>query len=175
MDKFYEKTLNSEIVYEGKIFDIKHDEVELSNGAKSFRDIILHPGGVVIVAQKEEKILLVKQYRYALSEAIFELPAGKLEVGEDPFEAAKRELKEETGYEASNWQNLGFIYTTAGICNERLYLFKADISNFVGQQPDENEIIDFWEFDKNDVFDMIKNGKINDAKTICALMRAFKL
>lgn len=175
MDKFYEKTLTSEIVFKGKIFDIKHDEVELSNGAKSFRDIILHPGGVVIVAQKGEKIILVKQYRYAISEAIFELPAGKLEKGEDPFEAAKRELYEETGYEASNWESLGYINTTAGICNERLYLYKAQITDFIGQKPDENEIIDYFEFDKNEVFDMIKKGEINDAKTICGLMRAFKL
>lgn len=175
MDKFYEKTVSSELVFKGKIFDIKHDEVELSNGAKSFRDIILHPGGVVIVAQKGEKIILVKQYRYAISESIFELPAGKLEKGEDPFEAAKRELREETGYIATNWQSLGYINTTAGICNERLYLYKAEIGDFVGQKPDENEIIDYFEFDKNNVFDMIKKGEINDAKTICGLMRAFKL
>ena len=175
MDKFFEKTLSSEIVFKGRIFDIKHDIIELSNGAKSYRDIILHPGGVVIVAQKGEKILLVKQYRYAISQAIYELPAGKLEPNEDPLLAAKRELREETGYIADNWQSLGYINTTAGICNERLYLFKAEISDFVGQKPDENEIIEYYEFDKSKVFDMIKSGEINDAKTICGLMRAFKL
>ena len=175
MDKFFEKQLSSEIVFKGKIFDIKHDEIELSNGVKSFRDVILHPGGVVIVAEKEDKILLVKQYRYAISETIYELPAGKLEYGEDPFEAAKRELHEETGYQATDWESLGYINTTAGICNEKLYLFKAQIDNFIGQKPDENEIIDYFEFDKNEVFDMIKSGKINDAKTICGLMRAYKL
>ncbi len=175
MTKFFEKTLTSETVYKGKIFDIKHDEVELSNGAKSFRDIVVHPGGVVIVAEKNNKIILVKQYRYAISEAIFELPAGKLEYGEDPFEAAKRELREETGYFATDWDSLGYINPSAGICNEKLYLYKAKITDFVGQAPDENEIIDYLEFDKNEVFDMIKNGKINDAKTICGLMRAYKL
>ncbi len=175
MNKFYEKTLSSEIVFKGKIFDIKHDEVQLSNGANSFRDIILHPGGVVVVPQKGNKIILVKQFRYAISEAIFELPAGKLELGEDPFIAAKRELLEETGYQAQNWQCLGFINTSAGICNEKLYLYKAEITDFIGQNPDENEIIDYYEFDIQEVFDMIKNGKINDAKTICGLMRAYKL
>ena len=79
MDKFFEKTLSSEIVFKGKIFDIKHDEIELSNGAKSYRDIILHPGGAVIAAYRGDKILLVKQYRYAISKTIYELPAGKLE------------------------------------------------------------------------------------------------
>ena len=172
MDKFFEKTLSSEIVYKGRIFDIKHDEIELSNGAKSYRDIILHPGGVVIVAQKADKILLVKQYRYAISQAIYELPAGKLEPNEAPLEAAKRELREETGYIAQKWESLGYINTTAGICNERLYLFKAKITDFVGQKPDENEIIEYYEFDKNKVFDMIKSGEINDAKTICGLFRA---
>lgn len=175
MDKFFEKQLSTEIVFKGKIFDIKHDEIELSNGAHSFRDVILHPGGVVIVAQKDDKILLVKQYRYAISQAIYELPAGKLEYGEDPLEAAKRELHEETGYVASRWESLGFIHTSAGICNEKLYLFKAQIDDFIGQKPDENEIIDYFEFDKEDVFNMIKSGEINDAKTICGLMRAFKL
>ena len=175
MDKFFEKQLSTEIVFKGKIFDIKHDEIELSNGARSFRDVILHPGGVVIVAQKGDKILLVKQYRYAISEAIYELPAGKLEYGENPLDAAKRELREETGYIADNWTSLGFIHTTAGICNEKLYLFKAEINNFIGQKPDENEIIEYFEFDKEEVFDMIKTCKINDAKTICGLMRAFKL
>ena len=172
MDKFFEKTISSEIVYKGRIFNIKHDEIELSNGAKSYRDIILHPGGVVIVAQKADKILLVKQYRYAISQAIYELPAGKLEPNEDPLEAAKRELREETGYIAQKWESLGYINTTAGICNERLYLFKAEITDFVGQKPDENEIIEYYEFDKNKVFDMIKSGEINDAKTICGLMRS---
>lgn len=175
MDKFYEKTVSSQIVFKGKIFDIKHDEIELSNKAHSFRDVILHPGGVVIVAEKNEKILLVKQYRYAISEAVFELPAGKLEKQEDPLAAAKRELLEETGYIASTWESLGYINTTPGICNEKLYLFKAEITDFEGQQPDENEIIDYFEFDKNDVFDMIKRGEINDAKTVCGLMRAYKL
>ena len=175
MDKFFEKTLSSEIVFKGKIFDIKHDEIELSNGAKSYRDIILHPGGAVIVACKGDKILLVKQYRYAISKTIYELPAGKLEYGEEPLLAAKRELREETGYIAENWESLGFINTTAGICNEKLYLFKAEIKDFIGQKPDKNEIIEYFEFDKKQVFDMIKCGEINDAKTICGLMRAFKL
>ncbi len=175
MEKFYEKTLSSEEIYNGKVFTIKHDEVELSNGAKSFRDMILHPGGVVIAAEKDDKILLVKQYRYSVGEAIYELPAGKLEYGEHPFEAAKRELREETGYLGSDWEDLGFIYTTAGICNEKLYLYKAKAGDFLGQKPDENEIIEYYEFDKNQVFDMIKHGVINDAKTICALMRAYKI
>lgn len=92
--------------------------------------MIRHPGGVVIVAHKEDKILLVKQYRYPISDTLLELPAGKLEYGENPDEAAPRELEEETGYVAKTWKSLGYIYTTPGICDEKLYLYYATDFDF---------------------------------------------
>ena len=101
MDKFTEKTLSSKTVYNGRIFDITYDEIELADGLKRHREIIHHPGGVVIFAQKEDgNVLLVKQYRYATKSLQIELPAGRLEKGEDPLLAAKRELREETGSRA---------------------------------------------------------------------------
>lgn len=175
MNKFVEKTLSSKTVYRGKIFDITYDEVELSDGLLRHREIIRHPGGVVICAIKENKLLMVKQYRYATKSTQIELPAGRLEYGEDPLEAAKRELKEETGYIAQNWKSLGYIFTTFGICDEKLYLFKAEDLTFEEQQPDEGEILDYFETEINEVHKLIKNGTINDAKTICALSRAFQL
>ena len=176
MDKFEEKTLSSKIAYRGKIFDITDDEIILSDGLKRHREIIRHPGGVVICALKDNgNILLVKQYRYAVRSAQTELPAGRLEKGEDPLEAAKRELREETGYLAKNWVSLGYIFTTFGICDEKLYLFKATDLSFDKPDPDEGEILDYFELPLSDVYKLIKNGTINDAKTICALMRAFKL
>lgn len=102
-----------------------------------------------------------------------ELPAGKLEIGEDPNEACKRELEEETGYRAKVWKSLGYINTTPGICTEKLYLYLARDLEFVGEHPDEGEILKCCEYNLKDVFDMIQNGEINDAKTICALSRAF--
>ena len=176
MDKFEEKTLSSKTVYNGKIFDITDDEIVLSDGLKRHREIIRHPGGVVICALKDNgNLLLVKQYRYAVKSTQTELPAGRLEKGEEPLSAAKRELLEETGYSANNWESLGYIFTTFGICDEKLYLFKASDLIFDKPNPDEGEILDFFELPLSEVYKLVKNGTINDAKTICALMRAFKL
>ena len=171
---FEEKTLNSKVVYEGKVVTVLKDDVEVADCHKSFREVILHSGGVVIAALKDsDTILLVKQYRYPLKHVNLELPAGKLEIGEDPNEACKRELEEETGYRAKVWKSLGYINTTPGICTEKLYLYLARDLEFVGEHPDEGEILKCCEYNLKDVFDMIQNGEINDAKTICALSRAF--
>lgn len=171
---FEEKTLDSKVVYEGKVVTVLRDDVEVADGHKSFREVVLHSGGVVIVALKnEDTILLVKQYRYPLKRVNLELPAGKLEIGENPDEACKRELEEETGYRAKSWKSLGFINTTPGICTEKLYLYLAKDLEFVGEHPDEGEILKTFEYKLNDIFSMINNGEINDAKTICALTRAF--
>lgn len=173
---FEEKTLNSEYVFNGKVIDVKRDSVEISTGQKSLREVVEHSGGVVIVAQKTlDTILMVKQFRYPIKKTVLELPAGKLERGEEPFLAAKRELEEETGYYSKNWKELGFINTTPGFCDEKLYLYLATDLEFVGEHPDDGEIIQCFEYKIEDVFNMIKNGEINDAKTICALTRAFKL
>lgn len=171
---FEEKTLNSEVVYDGKVMTVIRDDVEVADGHKSFREVVIHSGGVVIVAMKDsETILLVKQYRYPLKQTVLELPAGKLEIGENPDFAAKRELEEETGFSAGSWKPLGYINTTPGICTEKLYLYLAKDLKFVGEHPDEGEIIKCFEYKLTDVFEMINNGTVNDAKTICALTRAF--
>lgn len=171
---FEEKTLSSKVVYDGKVITVIKDDVEVADGHKSFREVILHSGGVVIVALKDlETILLVKQYRYPLKQTVLELPAGKLEIDENPDEACKRELEEETGFKAKNWKSLGYINTTSGICTEKLYLYLASDLEFVGEHPDEGEIIKCFEFKLSEVFQMINDGTINDAKTICALSRAF--
>ena len=176
MEKLEEKTLSSEIIYEGRIFTVTRDIAKLSNGAERQRDVVHHNGGVVILAEKGTKILMVRQFRYPTQEALYELPAGKLDKnGEDKIAAAKRELLEETGHIAENWENMGFIYPSPGFCDEKLYLYKASNLTFDKQQPDENEIIDFFEIELEEVFEMIKNGGIKDAKTICALMKAYKL
>lgn len=176
MEKLFEKTLNSTEIYKGKVFDITKDDVELSDGYKSIREVVHHSGGVVIVAEKENKILMVQQYRYPTQETLYELPAGKLDkLNEDIISAAKRELEEETGHVAKQWESLGFIWTSPGFCNEKLYLFKATDLTFKGQHLDEGEILNYIQIDKDKVFNMIKNGEINDAKTISALMRAYKL
>lgn len=176
MKNFEEKTLSKKNAFDGKFIKASVYEVELSNGKKAIREVMHHPGGVVVVAQKDENtILMVKQYRYPIKQVALELPAGRLEIGEDPDLAIKRELEEETGYVAKNWKSLGYIYTTPGICDEKLYLYHASDLEYKKQNPDEGEIIEFFEYKIKDVFDLINSGEINDAKTICALTRAFKL
>ena len=171
---FEEKTLDSKVVYEGKVITVIKDDVEVADGHKSFREVVLHSGGVVIVALKDnDTILLIKQYRYPLKQVNFELPAGKLEIGENPDEACKRELEEETGYQAKTWKSLGYINTTPGICTEKLYLYLAKDLEFVGEHPDEGEILKCDEYKLSEVYRMIQNGEINDSKTICAISRAF--
>ncbi len=171
---FEEKTLDSKVVYEGKVVTVIRDDVEVADGHKSFREVVLHSGGVVVAALKDnDTILLIKQYRYPLKKVNLELPAGKLEIGENPDEACKRELEEETGYQAKQWQSLGFINTTPGICTEKLYLYLAKDLEFVGEHPDEGEILKCEEYNLSEVFKMINSGEINDAKTICTLFRAF--
>lgn len=171
--EFKEKTLDSQMMYDGRIIKVYKDNVELADGKKSFREVVRHSGGVVILAIKDyDKILLVKQYRYPIGETVLELPAGKLEKGEDPFEAAKRELEEETGYCANKWTDLGYINTSPGFSDEKLYLYLAQDLEYTHCHPDEGEIIQAFEYKYDDVLKMIDNGEINDAKTICGLMRA---
>ena len=170
--EFTEKTLDSQLLYEGRVVKVFKDSVELSTGQKSFREVVKHSGGVVILAKKEDKILLVKQFRYPLKEVLYELPAGKLEYGEDPFEAAKRELEEETGYCANKWSDLGYVYTSPGYSDEKLYLYQAEDLEFTHCHPDEGEIIEPLEYKYDDVLKMINNGEISDAKTLCAILRA---
>lgn len=169
---FEEKTLSEKKGFDGKFIKASVYDVELSNGQRAIREVMHHPGGVVVVALKdEETILMVKQYRYPIKQVSLELPAGRLEEGEDPDFAIKRELEEETGHVAKTWKSLGHIYTTPGICDEKLYLYLATDLEFTKQNPDHGEIIEYFEYKLDEVFEMIKAGEINDAKTICALAR----
>ena len=171
-----EKTISSEIKYKGKIINVRYDDVIISDGQVKFREVVEHSGGVVIVAITDEnKVLLVKQWRYPIGQELIELPAGKLEKGEDPFEAAKRELEEETGYVAQNWQDLGFVFSTPGFCDEKLYFYKATGLKYTQTNFDDGEIIKPSEMDVDELFECIKTGKINDAKTIAAICMALKI
>jgi ADP-ribose pyrophosphatase len=174
--KFNETTISEKKEFDGKFIQVSSYDIELSTGEKGLREVVHHPGGVVVVAQKDENtILMVKQYRYPIKQISLELPAGRLEKDENPDLAIKRELEEETGFVAKSWKSLGYIYTTPGICDEKLYLYHATDLIFKEQKPDEGEIIEHFEYAIKEIFKLIKTGEINDAKTICALMRAFKL
>lgn len=176
MEEFFEKQTDSKIVYRGKIIDVTKDEVLLCNGKTAQRDVVHHKGGVAIVAIQENKILLVKQYRYPIQDVLLELPAGKLDKeNETPLITAKRELKEETGFSAAKWQELGFVYSTPGFSNEKLYLFLAKELIQGEQNLEDDEFIKYEFFDILKIKEMIKSNKITDAKTICAITRALLL
>lgn len=176
MKQFEEKTLSERNAFDGKFIKASVYDVELANGQKAIREVMHHPGGVVVVAQKDENtILMVKQYRYPIKQVSIELPAGRLEPNDNPDERIKKELEEETGHIAKTWKSLGYIYSTPGICDEKLYLYHATDLEFKEQKPDDGEIIEFYEYKIDEIFNLIKSGEINDAKTICALTRAFKL
>ena len=120
-----EKTLESREVYRGRILRVREDRVRLPNGKEGVREVVEHPGGVGILALDGDDVLLVKQYRYAFSRVLTEIPAGKREPGEDPFVTAQRELKEEIGATAEAWTDLGALIASPGCYGETLYLFLA--------------------------------------------------
>ena len=168
MDK-KEKTLSSTTIYKGKILSLRKDEVLCPNGNKSYREIVDHHGGAGILAFIDNKVILIKQYRYAYDEILYEIPAGKLEKDEDPLNAAQRELLEETGYYSSNIKHLGDIYPTCGYSNEIIHIYLAKDLKKQERHLDDDEFIDVYYFDIEEVKSLIKEGKIKDAKTICAI------
>ena len=161
------------MVYDGKIVKVYRDNVELVDGHKSFREVVRHSGGVVIVAFRDENtILLVKQYRYPIAKTVLELPAGKLEKGEDPFEAAKRELEEETGYCANKWTDLGYINTSPGFSDETLHIYLATGLAQQETERDEDEFIELFTLPLEEAYQQAMRGALPDAKTIAGLAMA---
>ena len=160
------------IVFQGKVFDVKVDEIEYNgSGNKSFRQVALHPGGAVVLPLKSDgKIILVSQYRYPHNEVLLELPAGKLEKGEDPLNCATRELTEETGYSSKKISKLGKIYTTPGFCDEILHIYLAeDLIPGDHAREEGEEGMEVVELTLEEAEEKIRNGKIVDAKTICGI------
>ena len=164
-----EKTLESEVVFDGKVIHVRKDTVLCPNGKESFREIVDHHGGVGVLAFLEGKIALVKQFRYAYKEVLYEMPAGKLEKGEDPAEGGRRELEEEVGYVADKYEYLGKMYPSCGYTNEIIYLFKAENLRKTHTHLDEDEFLSVEWFSLDEIKKMVVSGQIVDAKTICAL------
>lgn len=175
MKNLEEKQISSELLLKARIIDVKRDTIVASNGKESYREVVVHPGGVVILpVDKDGNFILIKQWRYCVNQELIEAPAGKLEFGEEPFPCAQRELREETGYIAKNWKDLGFIYTTPGFCTEKLYLYKAEYLEFKGTDFDETEVIEPFVVSPQKAMELIKSGEIKDSKTICAIAKVLK-
>ena len=137
-----EKTLSSEKIFDGRILHIRRDTVLLPNGHQSTREVVDHPGGVSVLALDDQnRVLIVSQFRYPYEEVLREIPAGKLEYGEDPAEAARRELREETGAVAGSFQSLGELYPSPGYCGEIIRMYLARELSFGDTDPDEDEFL----------------------------------
>ncbi len=164
----------SEVLFRGKVFDLKVDEIEYNSGNKGIREVAVHPGGAVIFALKgNDKIILIKQFRYPFKDFLLELPAGKLEKNEDPLNCAKRELEEETGFTANKWTKLGQIYTSPGFSSEILHIYLAENLKDGRHNREEGEYgMEVHEYSFIDIADKIKKGEIVDSKTICGFYMA---
>lgn len=177
-----EKLLSSEVVYQGSLFRVLHDKLIEPGGKKSERDIIRHNGSVVILAvdksksKKDPWIVMERQYRHAAQQFLWELPAGKLDAGEDPLAGAQRELEEETGYRARKWKPLVEYYGSPGFLGESMKVFLAEGLMAGDAHPEDDEDIEFRLVKLSDVVKMIEKGAIKDGKTLCsALLYARKL
>lgn len=173
MKKFEEKTTETEVIFEGKIVNLQVDTVELPNGKHSKRELIKHPGAVAIVAITEEnKIVLVEQFRKPLEKSIIEIPAGKLEYGEDPVDTGLRELQEETGYEAERLIPITSFYTSPGFANELIHIYLAEnITKMENPPPgDEDEFVEIIEVGLAEAKAFVEEQRICDAKTNYAIL-----
>ncbi len=166
-----EKTLESKTLYKGRIINLRLDSVVLENGNTALREVVEHPGAVGVIALKDNgDIVMVKQERKAAEQVLVELPAGKLEQGEDPAECAARELTEETGYTAGDLRYLVSFYTSPGFSNEVMYMFLATGLREGENDPDDDEMVETVEISRDRAMEMILKGEIKDGKTIAGIL-----
>ncbi len=166
-----EKTLASREVYRGRIIRVREDTVLLPNGKEGRREVVEHPGGVGILALDGDDVLLVRQYRYAFSRVLTEIPAGKREPGEEPSVTARRELKEEIGAEAEKWTELGALIASPGCYGETLYLYLAQELTFGATHPDEDEFLEPLRLPFDEAVRQCMDGTLTDAKTVAAILK----
>ncbi|MCR5461900.1 MAG: NUDIX hydrolase [bacterium] len=170
--KFDEKTIKANYIYQGKVINVRVDDVMLPNDTEAKREIVEHRGGVGIIPYDGENVYLVNQYRYALRQELLEIPAGKREFDENPIETAKRELYEEVGATAKNFTYLGEYYPTVGYCEEIIYLFLATDLKFSNRlHLDQDEFLEVKKMKLTDAIALAKNNEIKDAKTVIALLK----
>lgn len=174
--KLIEKTISQEYKYTGKIINMRLDEAELENGSIVKREVVEHPGGVSVAALTDKnELLFVRQFRYPYREVVLELPAGKLEKGEDPFEAGKRELQEETGTTGENYQFLGNLYPSPGYCGEIIRLYCCRVTSYGECNPDDDEFLEVERIPLQKAVEMVMNNEIPDAKTQVLILKVAKL
>lgn len=157
-------------IFDGYIISLRQDTLKLPDDTVVTREIVEHNGGVVIACQPEpDQVILIRQYRYPIDKEIIELPAGRIEVGEDPLVCARRELTEETGYTAKIWEELACFYSAPGFCDEILHLYKAVDLKFEGKRLDIDEETEVLVVSLENAWGLARSGEIRDAKTIAGL------
>ena len=170
MNELYEKILADRPIFQGKVLDVHLYTVERPDGRESYREVALHGGGAGILALNHKgEALFVRQFRLASGEALLEVPAGRLEAGEDPLRCAQRELREETGYTAKKWQPLGAYYVSPGYTSEKLHLYFAEDLTPGSQELDDGEFLEIQTFPMKEALEMLHTGQIRDAKTALCL------
>lgn len=174
MSKFEEKTLYSKKIYEGRVFDVRIDRALLPDGREVSREVVEHNGGASVVAlDGEGNVYLVRQWRYPFGAELLEIPAGKLDPGEDPQACALRELSEEAGMTAGRLIHLGAFYATPAYCTEVLHIYLALDLLSTGQNLDDGEFLDVVKIPFSQALEMAIKGEIMDAKTQIGLLKAF--
>lgn len=167
-----ERTLSSETVYQGKIVTLLVDQAELPNGMQAKREVVLHPGGVAILPlDRDGNVTLVQQYRYPFHQLLLELPAGKLDEGEDHRVAAARELSEETGLEAGELTYLGCILASPGFCTEKLHMYLARDLSRAQSHPDDDEFLNIVTMPFEELVQKVMDGTLEDAKTVATVLK----
>ncbi|OZI11977.1 ADP-ribose pyrophosphatase [Bacillaceae bacterium SAS-127] len=172
MKKFEEKTIHTEPIFEGRVIRLQVDDIVLPDGKTGKREIIKHPGAVAVLALTAEgKLVLVEQYRKALERSLVEIPAGKLEAGEEPEVCARRELEEETGYDCESMTLLQSFYTSPGFADELVHVFIAEglVKKEDALSLDEDEFVEVMEVTLTEAVQLIKDQRIFDAKTVYAI------
>lgn len=165
------RRLASRTVYRGKVLSLDMDEVEEPGGVHTTREVVRHSGSVALVAvQDDGRIVLVRQYRYPVDDSLWELPAGRIDAGESPEQAAQRELQEEIGFRAGDLDKIAFFYTTPGFCDEAMHVFRATRLVASAAKGDEDERIEVRAFALADLEAMIDGGEVREGKTLVALL-----
>ncbi|QLI82348.1 NUDIX hydrolase [Chitinibacter fontanus] len=169
----FEEPISSARVFDGNLLHVNRDTIRLPDGSEATREYILHPGAVMIIPQLPDgRLLMERQYRYPLHRVFIEFPAGKLEIGEDPLECAKRELLEETGYSAASWEYLGVLHPIISYTDEEIKLFLArDLTAGVAQL-DAGEFVECISMSMDELVEGVIDGSITDAKTVSGIFWA---